>query len=152
LKVLLQRVKRASVRVDGEIVGEIGKGLLVLLGVERGDDGEGTDWLADKSAELRIFPDDKGRMNLSVEDVGGSVLVVSQFTLAASTRKGRRPSYSKAAEPKLATALYERFMERLRSRGVPVAAGIFQAMMDVELVNDGPVTILLDPPPTKDRP
>jgi D-tyrosyl-tRNA(Tyr) deacylase len=150
LKVLLQRVSRAAVRVDGEVVGEIGRGLLVLLGVERGD-GEGTaDYLADKSAELRIFPDAEGRMNLSVEEVGGSVLVVSQFTLAASTRKGRRPSYSKAAEPELATALYERFMERLRSRGVPVAAGVFQAMMDVELVNDGPVTILLDPPPVKD--
>jgi D-tyrosyl-tRNA(Tyr) deacylase len=151
LKVLLQRVKRAAVKVDGEVVGQIGKGILVLLGVERGDDERTADYLADKSAELRIFPDGEGRMNLSVEDVGGSVLVVSQFTLAAATRKGRRPSYSGAAEPELATALYERFMERLRSRGVPVAAGVFQAMMDVELVNDGPVTILLDPPPFKDR-
>lgn len=151
MKVLLQRVSRAAVRIDGELVGEIGRGLLVLLGIERGDGEETADYLADKSAELRIFPDEEGRMNLSVEDVGGSVLVVSQFTLAASTRKGRRPSYSKAAEPELATELYERFMERLRSRGVPVAAGIFQAMMDVELVNDGPVTILLDPPPSKDR-
>ncbi len=152
MKVLLQRVRRAAVRVDGEVVGEIGKGLLVLLGVEQGDDEGTTDYLADKSAELRIFPDGDGKMNLSVEDIGGSVLVVSQFTLAASTRRGRRPSYSKAAEPELATALYERFMERLRSRGVPVAAGVFQAMMDVELVNDGPVTILLDPPPSRERP
>jgi D-tyrosyl-tRNA(Tyr) deacylase len=149
LKVLLQRVSRAAVRVDGETVGEIGRGLLVLLGVERGDGEYETDYLAAKSAELRIFPDDEGRMNRSVIDVGGAALVVSQFTLAASTRRGRRPSYSKAASPELATRLYERFMESLRSRGIEVAAGMFQAMMDVELVNDGPVTILLDPPPPK---
>jgi D-tyrosyl-tRNA(Tyr) deacylase len=151
LKVLLQRVSRAEVRVDGEVVGEIGRGLLILLGVERGDDDRTADYMADKSAELRIFPNVEGKMNLSVEDIGGAVLVVSQFTLAASTRRGRRPSYSRAAEPETATMLYERFMERLRSRGVPVAAGVFQAMMDVELVNDGPVTILLDPPPFRER-
>jgi D-tyrosyl-tRNA(Tyr) deacylase len=152
LKVLLQRVRRAAVRVDGETVGEIGSGLLVLLGVEQGDGEYETDYLADKTAELRIVADDEGRMNRSVEDVGGAVLVVSQFTLAASTRRGRRPSYSKAAEPEIATMLYERFMERLRSRSIPVAAGLFQAMMDVELVNDGPVTILLDPPPAREEP
>ena len=146
---LLQRVRRAAVKVDGDTVGEIGAGLLVLLGVERGDTDYDADYLADKSAELHIFADAEGRMNRSVEDVGGAVLVVSQFTLAASTRKGRRPSYSKAADPEPATRLYERFIERLRSRDIEVAAGIFQAMMDVELVNDGPVTILLDPPPAR---
>jgi len=149
LKVLLQRVSRAAVRVDGKTVGSVGRGLLVLLGVERGDAAEDVAYLADKAAELRIFPDDEGRMNRSVEEVNGEVLVVSQFTLAASTRKGRRPSYSRAADPVDAEALYERFMERLRERGLEVASGVFQAMMEVELVNDGPVTILLDPPPRR---
>ena len=144
MKVLLQRVKRAAVRVDGETVGEIGPGLLVLLGVEQGDGEYEAEYLADKSAELRIFADDRGRMNRSVKDVGGAALVVSQFTLAACTRRGRRPSYSRAAEPERATRLYERFIERLRSRGIEVAAGMFQAMMDVELVNDGPVTLVLE--------
>jgi D-tyrosyl-tRNA(Tyr) deacylase len=146
LKVLLQRVSRAAVRVDGQTVGSIDKGLLVLLGVEQDDGERELEYFADKTAELRIFPDDEGRMNRSVEEVGGGVLVVSQFTLAAATRKGRRPSYSKAADPDRAEAIYERFMTRLRERGLPVAAGVFQAMMEVELVNDGPVTILLDPP------
>ena len=147
MKVLLQRVSRAAVRVDGSLVGEIGQGLLIFLGVEQGDGEADADYLADKSAELRIFRDDDGKMNRSVEEVGGGVLVVSQFTLAASTRRGRRPSYSRAAAPELAVPLYERFAERLRGRGIEVAEGVFQAMMDVELVNDGPVTILLDPPP-----
>jgi D-tyrosyl-tRNA(Tyr) deacylase len=142
-------VSRAVVRVEGEIVGQIGHGLLVFLGVEQGDDEVAADYLADKSADLRIFRDDAGKMNRSVVDVEGAALVVSQFTLAASTRRGRRPSYSRAAPPELAVPLYERFMQRLRERGIDVAEGIFQAMMDVELVNDGPVTILLDPPPTR---
>jgi D-tyrosyl-tRNA(Tyr) deacylase len=142
-------VSRAVVRVEGEIVGQIGHGLLVFLGVEQGDDATDADYLADKSADLRIFRDDAGKMNRSVVDVEGAALVVSQFTLAASTRRGRRPSYSRAAPPELAVPLYERFMQRLRERGIDVAEGIFQAMMDVELVNDGPVTILLDPPPTR---
>jgi D-tyrosyl-tRNA(Tyr) deacylase len=142
-------VSRAVVRVEGKIVGQIGHGLLVFLGVEQGDDEAAAEYLADKSADLRIFRDDAGKMNRSVVDVEGAALVVSQFTLAASTRRGRRPSYSRAAPPELAVALYERFMERLRERGIEVAEGIFQAMMDVELVNDGPVTILLDPPPTR---
>jgi D-tyrosyl-tRNA(Tyr) deacylase len=147
VKVLLQRVSRAAVRVEGRAVGEIGRGLLAFVGVESGDRAATADYLADKTVELRVFPDAEGRMNLSVEETGGAVLVVSQFTLAASTRRGRRPSFIRAAEPSLAVALYERFIARLRERGVQVASGTFQAMMDVELVNDGPVTILLDPPP-----
>jgi D-tyrosyl-tRNA(Tyr) deacylase len=152
LKVLLQRVSRAAVRVDGQTVGAIERGLLVLLGVERGDDDSDLQYFADKTAELRIFPDAEGKMNRSVEDVSGGVLVVSQFTLASATRKGRRPSYSRAADPALAEAMYERFMGRLRDRGLQVASGVFQAMMEVELVNDGPVTILLDPPVSRSAP
>lgn len=132
-------------RVDGRTVAAIDRGLLALLGVERGDGPADADELADKTAELRIFADHEGRMNRSVEQVGGSVLVVSQFTLAACTRKGRRPSFHLAADRDLAEGLYVRFAERLAARGLPVARGIFQAMMEVELVNDGPVTILLDP-------
>lgn len=141
----MQRVSRATVRIDGEPVAEIGSGLVVLLGVERGDSPAEADTSADKTAELRLFNDEDGRMNHSVEDVGGAVLVVSQFTLAGSTRKGRRPSYTRAAPPEEAEPLYRRFIERLRARGLPVASGVFRAMMEVELVNDGPVTILLDP-------
>ena len=131
--------------MDGEIVGSIGVGLLVLLGIEHGDCAESIDWYADKTAELRIFADADGKMNRSVEEIGGGVLVVSQFTLAARTRKGRRPSYTDAAPPVEAEPLYERFAARLASRGLTVARGTFGAMMDVELVNDGPVTILLEP-------
>ena len=149
MKTLLQRVSRAEVRVDGAVVGAIGPGLVVLLGVERDDTEAEADRQADKTAELRIFPDDEGRMNRDVVEVAGSVLVVSQFTLAASTRRGRRPSFDGAAPPDLARALYERYAARLRARGVPVATGIFQARMEVELVNDGPVTILLDPSPDR---
>lgn len=145
MRVLLQRVARASVRVDGETVGAISRGLLVFVGVEGGDDVEDADWNAAKAAELRVFPDGEGRMNRSVEDVGGAVLVVSQFTLASSTRRGRRPSFESAAAPELALRLYERFVETLRARGLAVATGRFRAMMEVELVNDGPVTILLSP-------
>ncbi len=147
MKVLLQRVSRAEVRVDGTKVGAIGSGLVALVGVEKEDTGEDADYLADKTAELRVFPDDTGRMNRSVRDVGGGVLVVSQFTLASSTRRGRRPSFDSAAPPERAEPLCLRFRERLASRGVPVAAGVFRAFMEVELVNDGPVTILLDPKP-----
>ena len=150
MKVLLQRVASSCLRVDGIVVGAIDSGLLVFIGVEQGDSTDDADYLADKAAELRIFRDEDGKMNHSVEDVGGSALVVSQFTLAASTRRGRRPSYSRAAAPEEAIPLYRRFTERLRSRGLEVAEGVFQAMMDVELVNDGPVTILLDPPPGRE--
>ena len=150
MKVLLQRVQRAEVRVDGQSVGRIGTGLLVLVGVEQGDAFEDAEYLADKTAQLRIFADAKGRMNRSLEQTGGAALVVSQFTLAASTARGRRPSYSRAAPPEIAEPLYERFAERLGSRGIHVARGVFQAMMQVELVNDGPVTILLDPAPGRE--
>jgi len=150
VKVLLQRVRRAEVRVDGERVGRIGKGLLVMVGVESGDGEADADCLADKTAKLRIFPDAQGRMNLSLEESGGAALVVSQITLAAATRRGRRPSYSRAAAPEVAEPLYTRFTERLRGRGLEVASGVFRAMMEVELINDGPVTILLDPPPGRE--
>ena len=145
MKVLVQRVSRASVRVGGEAVGSIGRGLLVFLGVEQGDESDDAAWNAVKTAELRIFPDEEGRMNRSVEEIRGAVLVVSQFTLASSTRRGRRPSFESAAAPERAQALYEQFVAALEGRGLAVATGTFRAMMDVELVNDGPVTILLDP-------
>jgi D-tyrosyl-tRNA(Tyr) deacylase len=131
-------------------VGQIGAGILALVGVEQGDGDRDADYLADKTAELRIFRDEQGKMNRSVEEAGGAVLVVSQFTLAASTRRGRRPSYSSAAPPDEASRLYERYRDRLAERGLEVACGTFQAMMQVESVNDGPVTILLDPPPFRE--
>lgn len=145
MKVLLQRVSRAEVRVGGEAVGRIGRGLVVLLAVEHDDTGESADRYADKTSELRIFPDAEGRMNRSVLEAGGEALVVSQFTLAAATRRGRRPSFSGAAPPERAEPLVRRFAHRLETRGVRVATGSFGAAMEVELVNDGPVTILLDP-------
>jgi len=145
VKVLVQRVSRAAVRVDGATVSSIGRGLLVFVGVEQGDVLDDADWNAAKTAELRIFPDELGRMNRSVEELPGAVLVVSQFTLAASTRRGRRPSFESAAEPERAQPIYERFAAVLAARGLVVATGTFRAMMEVELVNDGPVTILLDP-------
>lgn len=147
MKVLLQRVTRACVRVDGATVGAIDRGIMVLLGVEKQDGEADADYLADKTADLRIFPDEQGRMNRSVLEAGGAVLVVSQFTLASSTRRGRRPSFDSAAAPEIAEPLCRRFQERLAGRGLLVASGVFRAMMEVELVNDGPVTILLDPPP-----
>jgi len=149
MKVLLQRVSRAAVRVDGKTVGSIEGGLLVLLGVEQGDSEDDVRYYADKTAQLRIFRDDDGKMNRSVEETGGAVLVVSQFTLSAATRRGRRPSYIRAAEPATAEPLYRRFVERLRARGLRVATGVFQAMMEVDSINDGPVTILLEPPNTE---
>lgn len=150
MKVLIQRVARATVRVEGVAVADIARGLLVLLGVERGDVEADADYLADKTAELRIFGDEAGRMNRSVREVGGSILVVSQFTLAGSTRRGRRPSFDGAAPPDHARRLYDRYASRLIARGVPVATGVFQAMMEVESVNEGPVTLLLDPRPDGD--
>jgi len=147
MKAVLQRVARAAVRVDGEVVGEIGPGVLILLGVIRGDGVGEADWLAERSAAFRFFRDDEGRMNRSVLEVGGSALVVSQFTLAADGRKGRRPSFDKAAAPEQAEGLCEHFVERLRALGVPTETGRFGAMMEVELVNDGPVTFVLERPP-----
>ena len=144
MRAVLQRVSRASVAVDGVVKGEIGQGLLILLGVGHGDTEEDADYLAGKCAGLRIFEDGHGKMNLSVSDVSGGVLVVSQFTLYGDTRKGRRPSFTRAAPPDQANALYEHFAGQLRTRGLHVATGVFQAMMQVELVNDGPVTICID--------
>lgn len=145
MKVLLQRVSRAAVRVDGLVVGAISHGLLVLLGVERGDDERDALYFADKTAALRIFPDALGRMNRSVAEAEGAVLVVSQFTLVSSTRRGRRPSFEGAAAPEMAEPLCRRFGERLAEQGLRVEWGRFRARMEVEVVNDGPVTILLDP-------
>ncbi len=144
MRALLQRATRASVRVDGAVVGEIGPGLVVLLGVGPDDDATIADELARKTAELRIFRDEDGRTNRSVLDVGGGALVVSQFTLFADTRRGRRPGFTGAAPPELAERLYARFAATLEAIGVPVATGRFGAEMAVELVNDGPFTIWLD--------
>ena len=139
----MQRVTRAAVRVGGEVKGEIGQGLLVLLAVGRDDAAPDADALADKIANLRIFDDAAGQMNLSALQVGGEMLVVSQFTLFGDVRRGRRPSYVAAAPPQAANELYRRFVEHLGEAGVRVAEGVFRAHMEVELVNDGPVTLLL---------
>ncbi|HSR40711.1 MAG TPA: D-aminoacyl-tRNA deacylase [Longimicrobiales bacterium] len=145
MRVVLQRVRRASVRVDGETVGEIGRGHLLLVGIGREDDEDTVEWMADKVVGLRVFADEEGRMNLSLADVGGEVLVVSQFTLYGDTSKGRRPSFLGAADPEVAVPLYEAFIDAVRSRAPgTVASGEFGAMMDVELVNDGPVTLILE--------
>ena len=144
MRAVLQRVTRASVEVDGRVVGRIGPGWLVLLGVARGDRDEDADRLAAKVAGLRAFEDDDGKMNRDVAEVGGSVLVVSQFTLLGDCRTGRRPSFVEAAEPVEAERLYLRFVEQVRALGLPVETGTFRADMKVELVNDGPVTLLLD--------
>ncbi len=144
MRAVLQRVSSARVEVAGKTVGEIGRGLLVLLGVEQGDGEPDIRYLAEKIAQLRIFEDQAGKMNLSVEEIGGQLLVVSQFTLLADCRKGRRPGFSRAAAPALADDYYLKFVDLLRRRGLTVATGQFQASMDVHLVNEGPVTILLD--------
>jgi D-tyrosyl-tRNA(Tyr) deacylase len=144
VRVLLQRVSRAEVRVAGELVGRIGEGLVVFVGVGAGDDDAVADGLATKVAELRIFRDEAGRTNRSLVEVGGGALVVSQFTLYADARRGRRPGFTQAASPEVAERLYERFASALADVGVPVAGGRFGAEMAVELVNDGPFTIWLD--------
>jgi D-tyrosyl-tRNA(Tyr) deacylase len=144
LKALVQRVSAAGVTVGEDVIGEIGPGLLVLLGVEVGDAAAAADLLARKIAALRIFEDDAGKMNLAVHDVGGAVLAISQFTLAADLRKGNRPSFIRAAPPEVAEPLYQQFCTRLREAGLPVATGRFGAHMAVRLINDGPVTIWLD--------
>ncbi len=144
MRAVVQRVARAEVRVDGAPVGAIGRGLLVLLGVAQGDGEETARAMADKLAALRIFVDDAGKMNRSVAEAGGAVLVVSQFTLLGDARKGNRPGFTDAAPPDEANALYRAVCEAVRARGLPVAEGVFRAHMEVELVNDGPVTILLD--------
>lgn len=144
MRVVLQRVREAQVEVEGQVVGSIGPGLVALLGIARTDVRSDAEYLADKVVGLRIFPDQEGKMNRSLKDTGGSLLVVSQFTLYGDCRKGRRPSFDLAAPPEQARALYEYFLQAARARNVPVQAGVFQAMMSVHLVNDGPVTIICD--------
>ena len=144
MRSVVQRVARGVVRVDRQVVGEVGHGLVVLLGVAAGDGPDDARWMADKLAQLRIFEDEAGKMNRSVKDVGGGVLLVSQFTLLGDARKGNRPSFVAAAPPGEASTLYEEVAALLRARSVPVATGVFRAHMEVELVNDGPVTLLLD--------
>jgi D-aminoacyl-tRNA deacylase len=144
MRACLQRVSRAHVTVEGEICGQIGQGLLVLLGVVQGDEEADARQLAGKIVSLRVFNDPQGKMNFSVGEVGGAVLVVSQFTLAGDCRKGRRPSFDSAAEPELAEQLYEVFVRAVAEQGIPVATGKFRAHMMVELVNDGPVTFVVE--------
>jgi D-tyrosyl-tRNA(Tyr) deacylase len=144
MRVVIQRVKSASVMVEGERISEIRQGLLIFLGVAQEDTSDDVDYLANKIANLRIFEDKAGRMNRSLLESGGEILVVSQFTLYGDCRKGRRPSFIAAAHPDKGIILYQEFIEAITKLGVPVKTGIFQAMMDVELINDGPVTIMLD--------
>ena len=144
MRVLLQRVTGASVSVDSEVVGRIGQGLVVFVGVASGDTEKDAQYLAQKTASLRIFPDEEGRFNLSILDIKGELLVVSQFTLLADTRKGRRPNFIEAAPPVQAEEIFERFVEQARATGLKVETGRFQQYMHVEIHNDGPVTILLD--------
>jgi D-aminoacyl-tRNA deacylase len=145
MRVVLQRVSRAEVHIDGDVVGSVARGYLVLVGFADGDSGEAVDWMADKVIGLRVFPDDDGKMNLSLDEIGGGLLVVSQFTLYGDTRKGRRPSFVGASAPDVAVPLYERFVAALRSRSNgSVETGSFGAEMQVELVNDGPVTLILE--------
>jgi D-aminoacyl-tRNA deacylase len=144
VRAVVQRVCRASVTVDSQIVGAIGRGFLVLLGVTHNDGRPEADWLARKIAGLRVFEDGTGKMNLDLADVGGAILVVSQFTLYGDARKGRRPDFLQAARPEIAEPLVEYFVKALQSAGFPVETGRFRAMMEVELVNDGPVTLWLD--------
>lgn len=144
MRTLLQRVSRAEVRVDGRVTGRIGTGFCLLVGFTHGDGDEQLAWMADKVIGLRLFGDADGKMNLALADVGGALLVVSQFTLYGDAQKGRRPSFIDAARPETASALYDRFVSMLRERGVAVETGEFGAMMEVDLVNDGPVTLWLE--------
>jgi D-tyrosyl-tRNA(Tyr) deacylase len=146
VRAVLQRVSEGRVAVDGEVTGEIGRGLVVLLGVAIEDDESSARWIANKLCELRIFRDDAGKMNLSLEDVGGSILLVSQFTLVSDCRRGRRPSFAHAADPEKGRVLYERVQELIRERGVHVETGVFGARMKVSIENDGPVSFVLDSP------
>jgi D-tyrosyl-tRNA(Tyr) deacylase len=144
MRIVLQRVKKALVVIDGKTVSEIGRGLLVLLGAEKGDTEALADYLAKKIVNLRIFPDENDKMNLSVRDISGEILVVSQFTLASYIKKGNRPSFSGALEEDTAEKLYEKFVEEVRNEGMRVKTGIFKARMEVSLINDGPVTFILE--------
>ena len=144
MRAVIQRIKESSVNIEGQTIGQTGLGLLVLLGVALGDDHADADYLANKITHLRIFEDDDSKMNRSLLETGGEMMVVSQFTLLADCRKGRRPSFVDAAEPELAVELYEYFVEQVRSRGINVATGRFGAMMEVALINAGPVTIIVE--------
>ncbi len=144
MRIVLQRVTRARVTVGERVTGEIGPGLLLLVGFTESDGDDTLAWVAEKVAGLRIFADNEGKMNRSVQEAGGGLLVVSQFTLYGDTRRGRRPSFVEAARPEVAIPLYERFLQMLRATGLPVQTGEFGAMMQVELVNDGPVTLILE--------
>ena len=145
MRVVIQRVKRASVTIEGKVKSAIGKGMMILIGIEEADSISDIQWLCKKIVNLRIFPDENNVMNINIEEAGGEVMVVSQFTLMASTKKGNRPSYIRAARPETAIPLYESFCEELSlALGKPVQTGTFGADMDVELINDGPVTILID--------
>lgn len=144
MKVVLQRVKEASVEVSGEKVARIGRGFCLLVGVERGDTEEDAEYLAKKAVELRVFPDAQGKMNLSLAEVQGEVLAVSQFTLAGSTKKGRRPSFDGAEDPERAEEIFDHLVRAIRERGFAVHTGVFQAQMNVHLINEGPVTFILE--------
>ena len=144
MRAVVQRVSRASVTVEGDVVGQVGRGFVVLLGVSREDDEAAADYMADKIAGLRVFEDEAGKMNRSIQEVGGAILAISQFTLYGDVRRGRRPGFDRAGRPEQAEPLYERFVARLREMGLHVETGRFQTHMEVELVNDGPVTILVD--------
>ena len=144
MRAVVQRVKSSSVTVDNDVIGEIGKGLLIFLGVAKADTADNAEYLADKIVNLRIFEDEKSKMNRSLLDTGGEMLVVSQFTLLGDCTKGRRPSFVHAAKPDRANELYEHFVEQVRQKGVNIATGQFRAMMDVSLVNDGPVTLIVE--------
>jgi D-tyrosyl-tRNA(Tyr) deacylase len=146
MRAVVQRVTRARVSVENKIVGEIGNGMLVLLAAGKGDGPEQVKWMADKLSGLRIFADEDGKMNLGLSQIGGAMLVVSQFTLYGDCRKGKRPSYATSAPPEEAAGLYASFVDTLRGLSIPVQEGIFGAMMQVELVNDGPVTLIVDSP------
>lgn len=144
MRIVIQRVKQARVEVAGQVTGAIGPGLLVLLGIAKTDSERDAEYLVEKVLEIRIFPDDAGKMNRSIREAGGSLLIVSQFTLYGDCRKGRRPSFDLAASPAQAAGLYQHFVDAARKTGIPVETGVFQALMDVQLVNDGPVTLICD--------
>jgi D-tyrosyl-tRNA(Tyr) deacylase len=147
MRAVIQRVQQARVEVAGQVKGAIGLGLLVLLGIAKTDSPKDADYLIEKLSSLRVFPDSAGKMNLSIREAGGSLLLVSQFTIYADCRRGRRPSFDLAASPPLAAELYEYFISQARKSGIPVETGVFQAHMQVCLVNDGPVTLICDSPP-----
>jgi D-tyrosyl-tRNA(Tyr) deacylase len=151
VKALVQRVSRAEVTVNGKSAGSIGRGLLALVGFRDEDSPVDLDWMTGKLTGLRIFPDENGQMNRSLQDISGEMLVVSQFTLHADTRKGKRPSFVKAADPDTANILYRLFIEKVRDSGIRVSEGVFGAMMEVSLTNDGPVTVMVDSPSERDR-